>query len=136
VEKGFFLSSTFVSILHCMTQRIYIFLWLKQEGRESITKMNQEKKRKKNEKEKRKKRKRRDKPVHFSWHWLTCSYTIVEWGQSGKISHPLHGRTECQASERGRRVSIWETREIKKLHFFFDREWDEVLGREEKKVIC
>lgn len=76
-----------------MTQRIYIFLWLKQEGSESITEMNQVKKkeRKKNEREKRKERKRRDKPVHFSWHWLTCSYTIVEWGQSGKISHPLHG---------------------------------------------
>lgn len=47
----------------------------------------------------RKERKRKDKPAHFSWHWVTCSCTIAEWGQSGKISHPLHGWTECQASE-------------------------------------
>lgn len=85
---------------------------------------------KERKREKRMERKRRDKPVHFSWHWLTCSYTIVEWGQSGKISHPLHGRTECQASERGQRVSIWETRNKEtSLHFF----WQRVRWREEKR---
>lgn len=92
-RKSPFFPITFVSILHCMTQRIYIFLHSKQEGSESITEMNQVKG------GRRKERKRKDKPAHFSWHWVTCSCTIAEWGQSGKISHPLHGWTECQASE-------------------------------------
>lgn len=50
----------------------------------------------------RKKRRGKERigPAHFSWHWLTCSYTIEQWCQAGKISPLLHCKSECQTSER------------------------------------
>lgn len=50
--------------------------------------------------EERKEKEKRIGPAHFSWHWLTCSYTIEQWCQAGKISPLLHGKSECQTSER------------------------------------
>lgn len=52
----------------------------------------------------RKKRRGKERigPAHFSWHWLTCSYTIEQWCQAGKISPLLHGKFECQTNERER----------------------------------
>lgn len=49
----------------------------------------------------RKKRRGKERigPAHFSWHWLTCSYTIEQWCQAGKIRPLLHGKSECQTSE-------------------------------------